>query len=267
MAAVVSPRESLSSGAGARGWCHRDFAFSWCYYPYAGAPDAVHCMDYLKQRLAARGATVANWITYDNQEAYSDAVLACPELDLRLDSSRVYHLLVLPHHASQNACAIAAGDAVGTCDRRRRPWPCCLWSGRKEGRKGLRWRCCAASKLTTVVRRADVLMLHYDGVDSKSLMLHTMEQVGRFQAFLGLPNYPVPANAPWDVNATLMPAYNEWLRRLLLDYRARYGALQSFVGLYQPQELCLCGTLLPNVVNAYAQTGPLVRSLLPGTRV
>ena len=121
------------------------------------------------------------------------------------------------------------------------------------------------------------------------------------QAYLGMPNYPTPARAQWDVDTTLLPAYNEFVRRLFNDYmcvcfsvcvcllpclsraflcavyvsrtfnkcelcrRFRYGKLQSFAGVYQPMEMCMCGTLLPNLLAAYNQTNALVRSYLPGT--
>lgn len=86
-----------------------------------------------------------------------------------------------------------------------------------------------------------------------------------FQAYLGMPNYPVPVNAPWDVDPSLMPAYNEWTRRLFVDYTSRYGHMKSFAGVYQPMELCMCGdSMLQHVLDAYNQTATLVREGLPG---
>ena len=91
------------------------------------------CLDLITSNLAAKNISVANYVTYDYQENYSNQILACPQFDIKIDSSRVYWLLALPHVAREDPCSFVSGDVV------------------------------------------DVLLLHFDGVDSKELMLHTME--------------------------------------------------------------------------------------------
>lgn len=79
----------------------------------AGCEDAgVDCVEAaLADLVAANPAnTVANWLTYDFGEDYSDAIMACPSLDRRIEvGERTYWRIVLPHETGQQSCAFDGG--------------------------------------------------------------------------------------------------------------------------------------------------------------
>jgi hypothetical protein len=73
-----------------------------------------NCLDAAVSDVKARGLTVANWFTYWNEEQYDDAALLRCDLDRKINSSRVYHRLVVPHgrFSADWDCSFAPGEKV-----------------------------------------------------------------------------------------------------------------------------------------------------------
>ncbi len=74
--------------------------------------DGVHCVDRALADLIAADPnnTVASWLSYEFNEHYSDAILACPALDRKIQvGERTYWRIVLPHQSGQSPCVFDGG--------------------------------------------------------------------------------------------------------------------------------------------------------------
>lgn len=54
------------------------------------------CYDEAVQELSEMGLNVAALVTYEYEEDFSDAIMMCPNVDRKVNSSRVYYRIVLP---------------------------------------------------------------------------------------------------------------------------------------------------------------------------
>lgn len=102
----------------------RDQDFIWCGSSQSstgvfGTP----CYDEAVQELKSLGLNVTALVTYEYEEGFSDAIMLCPRVDRKINSSRIYHRIVLPAGdfdqgwvSRWTACLLAcflAGLAVG----------------------------------------------------------------------------------------------------------------------------------------------------------
>jgi Domain of unknown function (DUF4434) len=84
---------------------HVDFA--------ACTEGSVHCVDAALAELQAvnAGNTVANYLTYNFGDAFSDTIMTCPALDRKIIvGSRTYWRIVLPHNVGQTVCDFNGGS-------------------------------------------------------------------------------------------------------------------------------------------------------------
>eukprot|EP01105_Mastigella_eilhardi_P021192 TRINITY_DN5108_c0_g1_i1.p1 TRINITY_DN5108_c0_g1~~TRINITY_DN5108_c0_g1_i1.p1 ORF type:complete len:575 (+),score=149.30 TRINITY_DN5108_c0_g1_i1:73-1725(+) len=87
---------------------NNDPDYVWCVY-------LENCVQNTIDQVEDAGLQVANWFTYANDENYNDdTLLKCPGWDIRIDSSRVYHRLIVPHdsYSSDWDCTFKKGQSV-----------------------------------------------------------------------------------------------------------------------------------------------------------
>ena len=55
------------------------------------------CVENAKQEIEEeRGLVISAFTTYQYEEGFSEAIIRCPGLEKRIDSSRTYYRIVLP---------------------------------------------------------------------------------------------------------------------------------------------------------------------------
>ena len=52
------------------------------------------CVSAAERELGTLGLNVSTWATFDYEEDYGDGILACPQVDKKINGSRIYHRLV-----------------------------------------------------------------------------------------------------------------------------------------------------------------------------
>eukprot|EP01114_Cavostelium_apophysatum_P014729 TRINITY_DN3890_c0_g1_i1.p1 TRINITY_DN3890_c0_g1~~TRINITY_DN3890_c0_g1_i1.p1 ORF type:complete len:595 (+),score=73.16 TRINITY_DN3890_c0_g1_i1:181-1785(+) len=86
----------------------RDFNYQWCYV------NDTLCVPWMQQRMQQLQLTITNYLLYDYNENYStDVILQCPEIEIHIVSSRIYHILVIPDAPNlSNPCEFVPGTNV-----------------------------------------------------------------------------------------------------------------------------------------------------------
>lgn len=55
-----------------------------------------HCVDETSEYLRSRGLLIQNWLTYNNEDNYSEKVIYCPDYDWRIvTNATTYTRLVI----------------------------------------------------------------------------------------------------------------------------------------------------------------------------
>ncbi|KAK7503103.1 hypothetical protein BaRGS_00005729, partial [Batillaria attramentaria] len=75
----------------------RDPDFVWCGSTNSSTgAGGTPCYDEAVQELTAMGLKVVALATYKYEEGFSDAIMMCPQVDRKINSSRIYYRIVLP---------------------------------------------------------------------------------------------------------------------------------------------------------------------------
>lgn len=71
------------------------------------------CLNSVVKDIESRGLKVGRWFTYANEEKYEDEVMLKCEMDKKINSSRVYHRMVVPQKYDPNwDCTFKKGETV-----------------------------------------------------------------------------------------------------------------------------------------------------------
>ena len=54
------------------------------------------CYDEAVEELKSFGLNVTALMTYEYEEGFSEAIMLCPRVDRKINSSRIYYRIVLP---------------------------------------------------------------------------------------------------------------------------------------------------------------------------
>ena len=104
---------------------------------------------------------------------------------------------------------------------------------------------------------------HYDSLADLLTQAATREQ----RVYVGMAIPPPHPQYPWDPWLETLPVCTNVCRRLLADYRQRFGANPAFAGIYESLETPVAATPLVAVLTAYRALHAIVRAELPGRRI
>lgn len=72
-----------------------------------------NCLNEVVSDIESRGLKVGRWFTYANEEQYEDDIMLKCEMDKKINSSRVYHRMVVPQTYDPNwDCTFKEGETV-----------------------------------------------------------------------------------------------------------------------------------------------------------
>nr|KAG5704981.1 hypothetical protein BaRGS_022823 [Batillaria attramentaria] len=75
----------------------RDPNFVWCGGSNSSTGvDGTRCYDEAVQELTSMGLKVVSLATYEYEEGFSETIMMCPQVDRKINSSRIYYRIVLP---------------------------------------------------------------------------------------------------------------------------------------------------------------------------
>ncbi|XP_012936102.1 uncharacterized protein LOC106011351 [Aplysia californica] len=91
--------------------------FLWCgSYNSSTGTGLPYCWDQAEQELKSMGLNVTAFLTYQYEEAFSDAIMLCPKVDRKIRSSRNYYRIVLPANTTalntRTSCDFPPGSNV-----------------------------------------------------------------------------------------------------------------------------------------------------------
>jgi hypothetical protein len=115
--------------------------------------------------------------------------------------------------------------------------------------------------------RRYALVLIAGGTHDSLAQLLAEAEARRMQVFAGMPIPPPHPQYPWDPWLETLPVTLEVCRRVLADYRDRFGSSPALVGIYQSLETPVAARPLEAVLRAYRAMHPVVREVLPGRRI
>ncbi|KAK7494594.1 hypothetical protein BaRGS_00014247 [Batillaria attramentaria] len=93
----------------------RDPNFVWCGGSNSSTGvDGTRCYDEAVQELTSMGLKVVSLATYEYEEGFSETIMMCPQVDRKINSSRIYYRIVLPAGSfNQSApCDFPSGSSV-----------------------------------------------------------------------------------------------------------------------------------------------------------
>lgn len=128
------------------------------------------CVDNAISTIEDAGLVVGNWFTYANNEEYDDNILLkCPGWDIMINSSRIYHRLIVPH------------------DEYDESWNCTFYEG----------------------QTADIIFTLYNGIDPHALLLDVADELGVsvYMPQPCIPSYSEQLPAYYEFNSRVMSNY------------------------------------------------------------
>ncbi|KAH9508215.1 hypothetical protein Btru_055040 [Bulinus truncatus] len=208
----------------------RDLNFIWCgSYKESNPAWGVRCYDEAIQELEQMGLTVSSIVTYQYEENFSDDIMLCPQLDKKINSSRIYYRIVLP----------GKGTPYNSTD------PCQYKLG------------------SEVV----LLFTSFAGTDPHELLLKEANKQGLY-VYFGLPGIPsdfdselMPAYYAW-LERILHEHHSRYVNKTNFHSTGNKSSLyESLAGYYGTDESCL-GEITPAspFIELYTRMGQNIKS-------
>ncbi|MEV5326021.1 DUF4434 domain-containing protein [Nonomuraea sp. NPDC052634] len=115
-------------------------------------------------------------------------------------------------------------------------------------------------------REHDLVLVSTDG-DGIGHLIRETTAYG-MTVFPGLPAAPQRPGKPWEPDLAHTAALNAFTARVLADYRARFGSLAAFGGVYQSFELAArARSARDPIISLYAAQHAVVADALPGKKI
>ncbi|KAK3577440.1 hypothetical protein CHS0354_032291 [Potamilus streckersoni] len=87
--------------------------FRWCVSNKSSTEqNGPRCYDKIEQDLSSKGVKIASFATFQYEEEFSEIELVKCPLDMKIDSDRIYYVLVLPLNPQSDLCKLSSGSEV-----------------------------------------------------------------------------------------------------------------------------------------------------------
>ncbi|KAL3881306.1 hypothetical protein ACJMK2_027759 [Sinanodonta woodiana] len=87
--------------------------FRWCVSKKSSTGEnGPRCYDKIEQDLSSKGVKIASFATFQYEEDFSEVGLVKCPLDMKIDSERIYYVLVLPLSPQSDICQLSSGSEV-----------------------------------------------------------------------------------------------------------------------------------------------------------